>query len=288
MTPSGLRQYGGLDIVLIRKRDIEELSQNVRKIIDGQEIDLRVAREGVWNILKNDIHTLAGLKNEQVTVLQRDRDALKDTLADISHQLKTPLTSMMLMVDLLEEAPPEKQAEFIRNIKAGLQRTEWLVSALLKIAKLEVGAVAFLREPVHSHTLIEQALLPLRIQLELRSQSIEVTGEAELYCDKRWTAEALGNVIKNASEHSPEGAKIKLESGENPICAWIGVTDGGEGLKTAQIAKIFRRFEGSENGGGHGIGLPLALAIMRGQEGDIEVTGGGHGAGATFTLKLFR
>ena len=272
----------------IKKRDIEELSRNIRKIIDGQEIDLRVSHEGAWNVLKNDIHILAKLKNEQVSVLQQDKGVLKDTLADISHQLKTPLTSMMILVDLLEEAQPEKQAEFIQNIKMGLGRTEWLVSALLKMAKLEAGAIVFSREPVSASVLIEQAGTPLQVQLELRNQRVEVSGEAELYCDKRWTAEALTNMIKNASEHSPEGAEIRVESGANPICTWVSVTDSGPGLSTAQIAKLFRRFEGSQSGIGYGIGLPLALAILRGQDGDIEVAGGGHGVGATFTLKLYR
>jgi len=274
--------------VWIRTREIEELSQNIRKIIDGQDIDLRVSHEGVWNILKNDIHILAKLKNEQVNILQQDKDLLKDTLADISHQLKTPLTSMMIMIDLLEDASPDKQAEFTRHIQVGLQRTEWLVSALLKMAKLEAGAIAFAKEAVHASVIIEEAIEPLQIQLELKRQNIRVSGEARLICDKRWTVEALGNIIKNASEHSPDDSEIRIESGENPICTWISVTDSGSGLERAQIAKLFRRFEGSESGTGYGIGLPLALAIMRGQGGDIEVTGGGHGQGASFTLKLFR
>jgi len=274
--------------VLIRKREIEELSQNIRKIIDGQEIDLRVSQEGVWNILKNDIHILAKLKNEQVSVLQRDRDVLKDILADISHQLKTPLTSMMIMADLLEAAPPEKQREFIQHIKTGLERTDWLVGALLKMAKLEAHAVAFSRASVPAAELVALALEPLQIQLELRDQRVVVSGEAELLCDKRWTAEALTNIIKNASEHSPIGGEIQIECGANPICTWIAVTDGGEGLSTQQIAKLFQRFEGSRSSTGYGIGLPLALAILRGQEGEIEVRGGGSGAGATFVLKLFR
>ena len=286
--PSRLKQYGGLGIVWIRKREIEAFSRHVRKIIDGQDIDLRVSHEGVWNILKNDVHILAKQKNEQVNVLQQDKHMLKNTLADISHQLKTPLTSMMIMIDLLETAPPDQQGAFIQNIKIGLQRTEWLVSALLKMAKLDAGAVAFSRESAQSKVLIEQAIEPLRIQLELKNQRITTFGEVELHCDKRWTVEALSNIIKNASEHSPDGTEIYIESGENPICAWISVTDSGQGLATAQITKLFRRFEGSQNGIGYGIGLPLALAIMRGQDGDIEVAGGGNGQGASFTLKLFR
>jgi signal transduction histidine kinase len=195
---------------------------------------------------------------------------------------------MMLMADLLENAQPDKQVEFISNIRVGLHHTEWLVSALLKMAKLDAGAVAFTHENVTTASLIELATEPLQIQFELKNQHLEVMGEATLDCDKRWTAEALSNVIKNASEHSPENSAVRIMIGENPICVWINVTDSGNGLTTAQIAKLFRRFEGAQGSKGYGIGLPLALSIMRGQDGDIEVDGGGNGTGATFSLKLFK
>jgi signal transduction histidine kinase len=273
--------------VLIKKREIKKLSDDIRKIIDGQSVDLRDNRVGVFSILKNDIHTLANLKGEQVDALQHDRDTLKNTLADISHQLKTPLTSMMIMADLLENAPPDKQIEFISNIKTELTRMEWLVSALLKMAKLDAGAVEFSREYIQSNVLVNLALEPLQILLDVKNQSVEVSGETELFCDKRWTAEALMNIIKNASEYSPTGGNIKIESGFNPICGWITVTDSGEGISNAKIAGLFRRFEGSRNDIGYGIGLSLALAIMRGENGDVEVSSGDKG-GATFSLKFFK
>jgi signal transduction histidine kinase len=224
--------------------------------------------------------------------LQRERDKLKDALTDISHQLKTPLTSMLIMADLLEnailsDAPPlEKQTEFITNIKTGLTRMEWLVSALLKMAKLEADAVEFRRETVSSNALASLALEPLQILLDIKNQRVEISGVTEIACDKRWTAEALTNVLKNASECSPDGGKIRIESGMNPICKWISVTDSGEGITKDKIAALFKRFEGSDKG--YGIGLPLALAIMRGQNGDIEVSDGGNGSGAIFTLKFFK
>jgi signal transduction histidine kinase len=280
--------------VPISKRGIKQLSAGIRKIIDGRDVDLRDNREGVFSVLKNDIHTLANMKNEQVDALRRDRDMLKDTLADISHQLKTPLTSMMIMAELLENAlaadgpPLEKHMEFVTNIKTGLARTEWLVSALLKMAKLDAGAVDFSREPMLSDALIGLALEPLRILLEVKNQSAEIAGETELLCDKRWTAEALTNILKNASEYSPDGAVIRIGSGTNPICAWISVTDGGTGFTSAEAANLFKRFTGSRSDKGYGIGLPLALAIMRGQNGDIQVDGGGKGTGATVTLKLYK
>ncbi|MDR0424930.1 MAG: HAMP domain-containing histidine kinase [Clostridiales Family XIII bacterium] len=272
--------------MLIDKRDILRLSADVRRIIDGQDVDLRDNREGPFSMLKNDIHTLADLKNEQVGALRRDKATLKHTLADISHQLKTPLTSMMIMADLLEGAPPEKQAEFIANIRTSLVRTEWLVSVLLKMAKLDAGMVQFSRESVPAGALAGLALEPLQVLLDLKNQSIAISGDAGLPCDRRWTAEALTNVIKNASEHSPDNETIRIESGENPICAWISVTDSGGGMSNAEIARIFKRFEGSRNETGYGIGLPLALAIMRGQNGDIQAEN--TGSGAMFTLKFFK
>jgi len=273
--------------VWINKHEMKELSKDIRKIIDGQDIDLRVNDEGTWNILRNDIHTLAQLRHEQVNALQRDKEVLKDTLADISHQLKTPLTSMTIMAELLENAPPEKQAEFVSHIKAGLARTDWLVTALLKMAKLDAGAVNFVCEAVYFDELATLALAPLQIQLELKKQSIVTTGKTLLHCDKRWTAEALTNIIKNASEHAPPNSKIAIEAGQNPICTWLSITDEGPGLSHEQRAKLFRRFESSHNSAGFGIGLPLALAIMRGQGGDIAVANGEQ-TGAVFIMKFFQ
>jgi signal transduction histidine kinase len=273
--------------MIIAKRELEQLSADVRKIIDGQNIDLRDNREGVWSILKNDIHTLATLRNEQVDALGGERDMLKDTLADISHQIKTPLTSMSLMTDLLENAPPDKQAEFIANLRSSLTRTEWLVSALLKMAKLEAEAIEFSRVAISSETLIALALEPLQIMLDMKNQRTEISGSMELFCDRRWTAEALTNVLKNASEHSPDNSILTIQAGANPICAWVSVTDSGRGIAKSEIASLFKRFQGSRSDTGYGIGLPLALAIMRSQNGDIEVNGGG-GMGATFTLKFFK
>lgn len=272
----------------IKKSSIEKLSADVKKLIAGECIDIRDNREGALKILKNDIQALATYKKEQVDILMQERDILKDTLADISHQLKTPLTSMMIMSELLEVAPPEKQSEFIANIQSSLYRTEWLISALLKMARLEAKAVEFKIDKINSTELIATAIEPLKIQLELKEQKIEVIDEQSLQCDKRWTAEALVNIIKNASEHAPIGSIIKVVSGQNPICTWISVTDEGAGLKRAEIAKIFKRFEGSDGFEGYGIGLPLALTIMKSQFGDIVVDGGGKGKGATFTLKFYK
>jgi len=271
--------------MIISRKEVEQLSADVRRIVDGHALDLRDNLEGRLSILKNDIHTLARRLNNQAVNLQEDKARLADTLADISHQLKTPLTAMMVMVDLLEDAPSRKQAEFIANIRQGLTQTGWLVNSLLKMAKLESGTVVFNPVNIAAQELIDLALSPLKIMLDIKNQQVEVSGDITVYCDVNWTAEALTNIIKNALEHSPEGSIIKIAAGDNPICRFISVADAGEGIPLVKIKSLFQRFGG--NSQGIGIGLPLAKAIMRGQQGDIEVDGGGKGQGAVFTLKFF-
>ena len=273
--------------MLVRKKEVTKLSEDIRKIIDGQNIDLRDNREGPWSILKNDVHTLANLKNEQMNTLKQEHEHMRETLANISHQLKTPLTSMMIMADLLEEAPKHKQEEFVTNIKRELNHTQWLVTALLKMAKLDSGAIEFTRDSASTKELINLALEPLEILLELKKQQVELLGEITLYCDKKWTAEALTNVIKNASEHSPNDSTIKIEVGSNPICKWMSVTDEGVGISNTGIKQIFKRFEGTRQDKGYGIGMPLSLAIMKSQGGDIQVQSDGNHKGATFVLKFY-
>jgi K+-sensing histidine kinase KdpD len=191
------------------------------------------------------------------------------------------------MVDLLEDAPSEKQAEFIHNIKASIIRTEWLASALLKMAKFESGTITFSKESTTAALLTKAALKPLQILLELKNQQVEIRQDTAIICDSRWTVEALTNILKNASEYSPEGVAIVVEGGENPLCTWISVTDCGKGLTNKEMSSLFRRFDGSRSAHGIGIGLPLSLAILRGQNGDIEAENVPDG-GAKFTMKFYK
>ncbi len=273
--------------MIIPKREITGLSANVRRIIDGQDIDLRDNREGVFSILKNDIYTLSTRLYEQADSLQADKNRLKDTLADISHQIKTPITSMLLMADLLDDdtLPPDKR-EFVKNIKIELTHLEWLCGALLKFAKLDANAVVFTKELVSAAELVIVALEPLAILLDVKNQSVTTSGDSELFCDKKWTGEALTNIIKNASEHTPDSGTIEIDYGENPICRYISVTDGGAGIPKDELPLLFRRFHSTQKGKGYGIGLPLALAIIKAQNGDIEVVN--NECGARFTIKLFK
>lgn len=271
----------------INKSEILQLSEQIRKAIDGQEVDIRDNKEGAFSILKNDIHTLIHMEKEQKYVAQQEKEKQAQFLADISHQLKTPITSLMLMTNLLEEAPAEKQEEFLFHMKKSLAHMEWMISVLLKMAKLDSGAVHFSPVTTSSEELLGEALKSLEILLDIKNQKVEIKNRITLTCDKRWTIEALSNLLKNASECSGEDTTIIVECGENPIFQWISIKDAGKGIPREQLPLLFQRFENSQNENGYGIGLPLALSIIREQNGDIEVIPGGNGEGATFLLKFF-
>lgn len=272
----------------ISKKEIEQLSVVVKGYQNGQNADIRDNREGPFSRLKNDIYSLVQNENEQLTQMKAERDTLAEYMADISHQLKTPITSMMIMIDLLEDAEPEKQQEFVQNIKFSLSKMEWLIGALLKMAKLDAKAIAFAPKKVKVSEMLQAVKTSVEIMLDINNQSVILANDIEIYCDKRWTIEALTNIVKNAMEHSPKGGTITINSGENPLYEWISVTDSGMGLKKEQYAALFKRFENSTNENGFGIGMPLALAIMKGQNGEVDVDLGGNGKGATFVLKFFK
>lgn len=267
---------------------MEQLSAVVKGYQNGQNTDIRDNQEGTFSILKNDIYAFVQSKNEQLTQAEAERDILAEYMADISHQLKTPITSMMIMMDLLEDAEPEKQQEFMQNIKFSLSKMEWLIGALLKMAKLDAKAITFTPQKVKVSEVVQAVMPSIEILLDINNQSIILEQDVEICCDKKWTIEALTNIVKNAMEHSPKEGDITIDSGVNPMYDWIAVTDSGMGLRKEQYASLFKRFENSTNENGFGIGMPLALAIMKGQNGDIDVELGGNGKGATFLLKFFR
>ena len=186
-----LRQY----------RRLRHLSACLERICAGDySLDVRDNDEGELSILQNDIHKVTRILNEQNQRLLREKAHLADSMSDISHQLKTPLTSMMMMADLLQapDLPPDRREEFSRGLHAQLERLEWLVSSLLKLARLDAGAIMFHPELHEAHAVLEKACTPLSIAAELREQTLRIDAPEgmRVKCDLNWTAEALLNVVK--------------------------------------------------------------------------------------------
>ena len=272
----------------IDRKEIEGLSEFIKESDEGAVREIRDNKEGPLSILKNDIYTLVESKNEQLKNAYIQRDVLADYMSDISHQLKTPITSMEMMLDLMEDAPPEKKEEFRRNIKFSLHKMEWLLGALLKMAKIDADAVTFNKKSVPVSELIEMVRPSVDVLLDINDQTIEQTNDVSITCDKRWMAEALTNIIKNAIEHSPKTGVITIDCGDNPLYEWVSIKDSGSGMDKMSYSALFKRFEYSTNENGFGIGMPLALTIVKGQGGDIDVDFGGNGQGATFIIKMYK
>lgn len=272
----------------VSKKEIETLSEIVKGYTSGDETDIRDNKEGAFSILKNDIYSLVESQKEQLKNTQKQRDILAKYMSDISHQLKTPITSMIIMADLLENAEPEKQTEFIYNIKLMLGKMEWLVKTLLNMAKIDAGAVDFSKKRIKLSQLMDEVFPSVNILLDINEQRIDMLNDMELECDRRWTVEALTNIVKNAVEHSPKGTNIEIDCGENAIYRWISVRDYGEGIGKTTYSSIFQRFRYSTNEAGFGIGMPLALSIVKGQGGDIDIDTPKNGKGSVFILKFFK
>lgn len=194
----------------IRKKEIERLSEFAKGSISGEEADIRDNKEGAFSVLKNDIYSLVNTKNEQIKITESERDILAECMADISHQLKTPISSIMIMTDLLEAAEPEKRAEFIHNIKLSLNKLEWLVGALLKMAKIDAHTITFSKADVKVSELIEAVKPSVNILLDINNQTLELANDCVINCDKRWTVEALTNIIKNAIEQEHQVPENQL------------------------------------------------------------------------------
>src|SRR5699024_2448927 len=206
---------------------------------------------GELSILKNNIYKVTLMLAEQGELLKKDKIHLTEALSDISHQLKTPLTSMTVMVDLLSDPQlsSEKRSEFIHTIMRQLERIEWLVSSLLKLSKIDAGTAIFKQDQVFVQELIEKALDPVLIPIEIKEQTISITGDEKVSFigDLNWTVEALTNILKNCVEHTQAGGRIALSFTENVLFTELIIQDDGKGIAKEDLPYLFNRFYKGKN-----------------------------------------
>lgn len=277
-----------------RYRQIRQLSLYLSQVYSGAKpLDIRDNREGELSALKNDLYKITAVLERQAEQLYADKDYLTQALANISHQLKTPLTSLMMMNDFLrnEHLPEKKRQIFLDSSEEQLERIGWLVSALLTLSRIDAEVITFKKEKLLLQTLLEQAAEPLLGMLMVKNVHLLVEGEDNLRWqgDGKWTAEALTNVLKNAVEYSPKGGTVTIKMTENPLHTEIVVTDEGEGIDEKDLPHLFERFYKGRQAqpGSVGIGLALAKTILQSQNGDIFARNVPQG-GAQFVIKLYK
>ncbi len=266
-------------------RQLEEL------LLQGKALSIAQYEEGELSVLANRIQKLALRLTETAEAVQLEKLALAEALADISHQLRTPLTAMNLTAALLSEPglKEERRRALVWELQQLLHRTDWLVETLLKLSKLDAGTVTLARERVLVSELIDRAAGPLAVSMDLRAQKLSVfcTGEA-FQGDLTWSAEALGNVLKNAVEHTPVGGAITVTVRETALYTEIAVQDSGSGFSAADLPHLFERFyrgsDAAENS--IGIGLALARTILTAQNGTIRAMN--TPGGGCFLLRFYK
>lgn len=276
----------------MRYRKLSSLTSEINSILhDESRMLINDFSEGELALLRAEIRKMTVRLREQSQLLKEDKIRLADFLADVSHQIRTPLTSLNLLVSFLEkpDLTLERRREITHELYSLLRRIDWLITVLLKISKLDAGVVKFRNETIDMGEFISKSAAPLQIPIELRGQELIIDTEGSITADEAWTSEAVGNILKNCMEHTPEGGTITVRATENSLYSEIVITDSGCGISTEELPHIFERFyKGKDSDdSSFGIGLALARMIVTEQNGTIKAENSAEG-GARFVMRLYK
>ncbi|VWM24725.1 Sensor protein SphS [Collinsella intestinalis] len=293
-----------------RYRALAKMAANLDRVLAGErDIRLRDMSEGELAILSSEIDKVIARLNLTVDELQAEKLALSDALADISHQLKTPLTSIAISTELIRDrlsarGDSEDLVERLRLIQTLQARVEDLVAALLKLARIDAGVIKLVRGAVDARELVRKSFEPLAIAFDIADVrfSADVQDGASYEGDLTWSVEALENILKNCMEHTPAGGCVSVRVTEDVLACRIRIEDTGPGIAESDLPHIFERFyRGSRdanatpsevNPAGVGIGLALSKSLVTAQGGTLTAENlrdeNGNITGAAFNLVFFK
>ena len=273
---------------------LEQLSHELDLMLHNQTpIHFEKYKEGELSILESELSKMTLRLSEQASALADDKKFLADSMADISHQIRSPLTSSNLILSLLIDPnlSPVRRQQLLQELTQLLSRIDWLVEALLKMSKMDAGTVQLKLEPLSVSELIRRAAEPHIIPMELREQTFSVQGteSAQFMGDLSWSTEAVLNILKNCMEHTPVGGNIRVSFSENTIFTEILIEDNGPGFAKEDLPHLFERFYKGKTASEHSVGIGLALArmIVSRQNGTLKAENRKEG-GARFTLKFYK
>ncbi len=279
-------------------RRTRRLNDLVRYLQDlsRQVYDLRLAEnsEDELSLLTNELYKITVTLKEAAEQNRHSREQLEVALADISHQLRTPLTSLQITIDNIyddPEMPTETRSEFLQDAARQIEHMSQLVMTLLNLAKFDNGTIQLHQIPLCIGDLLETVRANLAILADLNGVEIELTGDlaAEVSLDRHWQVEALTNITKNAIEHSQSGDKITLDVRNSPLLCKVTIRDTGEGMSPADRRHLFERFYRSAHSRPESvrIGLSFAKAIIEADHGQIAVKSE-LGVGTEFIIRYFK
>lgn len=276
--------------------NIKKLGERADEMVEGNfnSTELKFEEGDFYVFYNKFIHMGERLENA-LKDLKDEKINLKDIINDISHQLKTPLSALIAYNDILknhENMDIETKSKFIEMTSEQLDRMDWLITTLLKYARIESNAVSYNKEIIPLSESIKYAIEPLKVSANNKKQRIELDFNSEGYYfhDKKWIAESLSNIIKNAIEHTDINGKIKITLEETPMSISITISDNGEGIEKSELKNIFKRFykgKNSINPKSIGIGLSLSKKIIEAHGGSITAESE-LGKGTNFNIILLK
>ena len=276
-----------------KDKEINEVIKIIEEINNkNYSFKMKDINEEDLSLLKNEIYKTTIMLNEISEISKKDKKELEESLEDISHQLKTPLTSILIMIDTLlddEDMDQNTREDFLRNMKREVMNINFLVKSILKLSRLDINTVKFISKKESVKEIINEAILNVSLLSDLKNVKIETNlSDSFINCDYKWQIEALTNILKNSVEHSYENNKVLIESSENNAYVKITIKDFGTGIAKEDINHIFERFYKGKDSDydSIGIGLALSKSIIEKQNGKISVESSENGT--TFTIKYFK
>lgn len=281
-----------LGYLKIQKKQTMDIAKRIERINLGDySLQIDENSEDELSLLDNQIYRTTVKFREQAENSRKDKENLQKSLSDISHQLKTPLTSIIVMVENIlddDDMPLEIRREFLNDIKHNTNTISFLVQSLLKLSKLDAEAVKFRYEQVEVKSIVDECIKNTAVMAEILGVRLETDcNDIILNCDRKWLCEAITNIIKNCIEHSHNG-NIKITAEQNKLYTKISIKDNGSGIDKEDLPHIFERFYKGKNSSDDsvGIGLALAKSIIEKQGGYISVSSELN-KGSEFVIKFF-
>ena len=274
-----------------RYKSIARISDQIDLVLhNADHLYIGESDEGELSILQSEITKMTLRIREQNDALKKEKEHLADSLADIAHQLRTPLTSVNLILSLLENNPDENERKaLIRETKELFVQMDWLLTSLLKLSRLDAGIVVLQSEQIDVNNLTCAALRPFLISMELHDIDVQIDVPKGMIIqgDSGWLSEAIQNILKNCIESAGDNGKIEIVCTDNPLFTEIAIHDSGAGFEDEDLPCLFDRFYRGKNAGatGYGIGLALCKMIITRQGGTITAKNHPQG-GAIFAIRF--
>lgn len=260
-------------------KKINEITKYIEEINRGNyKLNIEENTEDELSILKNELYKITIKLKEVAENSQKDKTTLKDSLSDISHQIKTPITSILIMLDNIlsdENMPEDIKKDFIKDIKREIVNIKFLVESILKLSKIDSNSIKFIKKEVFIKDIINEAVKNVSMLSKLKNIEIIVLGDDSIktICDLKWQVEAITNILKNCIEHSYENRKIYINYNQNNMYTELKIEDNGTGIDAKDLPHIFERFYKGKNSSSDsvGIGLALSKSIIESNNGYIQV-----------------